>query len=161
MFGLRQSSPGVCGLYGRVIVYLMATSFRRACANNTHLPEMLLSVSQSPLQAIVDLHCFQRLPNTRKSGSIPYGVTVSLSWVLVHTTFSLHTLRVSVSPVLGKFCNQIPLTFKIRFPWDSQSLIWIPRFGNLMWGLETLQLWENFLGIIVLSLGHQPGRYSI
>ena len=137
MFGLRQPSPGVCSLYGRVIVYLMATSFRRAYANNTHLPEMLLSVPRSPLQAIVDLHCFQRLPNTRKSGSVPYGVTASLSWVLVHTTFSLRSLRVSVSPVLGKFCNQIPPTFKVRFPGDEYEVIAFSIY-TITWNLSSI-----------------------
>ena len=34
-------------------------------------------------------------------------------------------LQESVSPVLWKFCNQIPLTFKVKFPGDSQSLCWI------------------------------------
>ena len=34
-------------------------------------------------------------------------------------------LQESVSPVLWKFYNQIPLTFKVKFPGDSQSLCWI------------------------------------
>ena len=65
LFGLRPPSPGVCSLYGRVMVFivgLMATFFRRSYANNTHLPEMLLSEPQSPLQAAVDLQCCLRLP---------------------------------------------------------------------------------------------------
>ena len=45
--------------------------------------------------------------------------------------------------VLWKFCDQIPLSFKIRFPGDSQSLCWIPRLGSLMWGLEPLQQCKN------------------
>ena len=31
-------------------------------------------------------------------------------------------LQESVSPVLWKFCNQIPLAFKVKFLGDSQSL---------------------------------------
>ena len=31
-------------------------------------------------------------------------------------------LQESVSPVLWKFCNQIPLAFKVKFPGASQSL---------------------------------------
>ena len=38
----------------------------------------------------------------------------------------------SVSPVLCKFCNQIPLASKVKFPGGSQSLCQIPRLGNLM-----------------------------
>ena len=38
-------------------------------------------------------------------------------------------LQVSISPVLWKFCNQIPLASKIKFPEGSQSLCRIPRLG--------------------------------
>ena len=38
-----------------------------------------------------------------------------------------------------------------QIPWDSQSFCWIPRFGNLMWGLEPSQQYENFFSIIVLQ----------
>ena len=66
--------------------------------------------------------------------------------------------RVSFSPVLWKFCNQILLTFKVRFCGNSQSLCWIPRLGSLFWGLETSQQWENFFGIIFLQfVDRQPG----
>ena len=40
------------------------------------------------------------------------------------------------SPVLCKFCNQIPLAFKVKFPYGSQSSHQIPRLGNLLWALE-------------------------
>ena len=53
-------------------------------------------------------------------------------------------------PVLWKFCNQIPLTFKSG---DSQSLCQIPRLGNLMCILEPSQQCENFFGIIFSSFG--------
>ena len=58
-------------------------------------------------------------------------------------------LQESVSLVLWKFCYPIPLA--IKFPWGSQSLCWIPRLGNLLWALELLQQYENFLDIIVLQ----------
>ena len=45
-------------------------------------------------------------------------------------------LQESVSPVLCKFCNQIPLASKVKFPGGSQSLCQIPRLGNLLWVLE-------------------------
>ena len=57
-----------------------------------------------------------------------------------------------------KFCNQIPLAFKVKFPGGSQSLCLIPRLGNLLWPLELLQQCENFFGIIVLQFwGHLLG----
>ena len=65
-------------------------------------------------------------------------------------------------PGLWKFCNQIPLSFKIRFPGDSQSLCWILRLGSLTWGLEPLQQYENFFGVIVLQfVGRPPTKYGI
>ena len=117
-----------------------------------YLPGLLLSVSLPPQQATVDPHLHQRLPNTqRQFGWVSCGVTAPLSWVLVCTRFCLCPPRVSVSPVLWKFCNQILLTFKVRFPGDSQSLRWIPRLGSLLWGLEFSQQCRNFFGVIVLQ----------
>ena len=64
-------------------------------------------------------------------------------------------LQESVSPVLWKFCNQIPLAFKLKFPRGSQSLNQIPRLGHLLWALELSQQCENVFGIIVLQfVGH-------
>ena len=54
----------------------------------------------------------------------------------------------NLCPVLWQFCNQIALTFKVRFSGDSQSLCQIPRLGSLLWGLEFSQQWEVFFGII-------------
>ena len=45
-------------------------------------------------------------------------------------------LQVSLSLVLWKFCNQIPLASKVKFPRVSQSLCQVPRLGNLLWVLE-------------------------
>ena len=46
---------------------------------------------------------------------------------------------------LWKFCNQIPLAFKVKFPGGSQYLCWILRLGNLLWALELLQQHEKLL----------------
>ena len=48
----------------------------------------------------------------------------------------LCALQESVSPILCKFCNQIPLASKVKFPGCSQSLCQIPGLGNLLWVLE-------------------------
>ena len=87
---------------------------------------------------------------TGKSGSVSCGVTAPFSWVLVHTRFC--ALQESVSQVLWKFYNQIPLAFKVKFSGSSQSLCWIPRLGNLLCTLELSEQWENFFGIIVLQI---------
>ena len=75
----------------------------------------------------------------------------SFLWVLGHTRLCLCPPRVSVSPVLWKFCNQILLAFRVKFPGGLQSLCWIPRLGNLWFTLELSQQCENFFGIIVLQ----------
>ena len=79
-------------------------------------------------------------------GSVPLspGFWCTQSFVCAHQEF--------ISPVLWKFCNQIPLAFKVKFPEDSQSLCWIPRLGNLLWALELSQQCENSFGITVSSL---------
>ena len=45
-------------------------------------------------------------------------------------------LQDSVSPVLCKFYNQIPLASKVKFPGDSQSICQIPRLRILLRVLE-------------------------
>ena len=94
---------------------------------------------------------------TGKSGSVSCGVPAPFSWKLVCTRFCLCPPRVSVSPVPWKFCNQIPLTFKIRIPGDSQSLCCILRLGSLLWSLELSQQCE-FFSIIVLQFVDHPPR---
>ena len=59
-------------------------------------------------------------------------------------------LQESVSPVLWKFCNQIPRASKVKLPGGSQSFYQIPRLGTLLWALELLQQYENFFNITVL-----------
>ena len=67
-----------------------------------------------------------------KSGSVSCGDTALFSWVWVHTRFDF-ALQESVSSVLWKFSNQIPLASKVKFPGGSHSLCRIPRLGNLLW----------------------------
>ena len=97
-------------------------------------------------------------------GSVSSVITAPLLWVSVHAKFclclpSLESLFLSI---LWKACNQILLALKARFPGDFQSLCWIPRLGNLMWGSEPSQQCENFFGITVLqSVDHPPSGYGI
>ena len=72
---------------------------------------------------------------TGKSGSVCCGVTALFSWILVCTR-SWCALQESVSPVLWKVFNQIPLASKVKFPGGPQSLCGIPRLGNLLWALQ-------------------------
>ena len=75
-----------------------------------------------------------------KSGSVSCGVTAPFFCVMLHTQFF---------PVLWKFCNQIPLVFKVKFLGVSHSLCQIPGLGNLLWALE-FATERKLFGIIVL-----------
>ena len=70
---------------------------------------------------------------TGKSGPVGSLLLSLGSWC---TQGFVHVLQESVSPVLCKFCSQMPLASKVKFPRDSQSLCQIPRLGNLLWVLE-------------------------
>ena len=72
---------------------------------------------------------------TGKSHLVSYGVAAPFCWSCCAQGF-VCALQESVSPVLCKFCNQIPLASKVKFPGGSQSLCQIPRLRNLLWVLE-------------------------
>ena len=77
-----------------------------------------------------------------------------VSWCAEGFVCALHEC---VSLVLCKFCNQIPLASKVKFPGGSQSLCQFPRLENLLWVLELYSQCEDFVGIIVLQfMGHLP-----
>ena len=60
-------------------------------------------------------------------------------------------LQESVSPVLWKFYNQIPLASKVKFPGGSQFLCRISTLGNLLWTIELSEQCKSFFAIIVLQ----------
>ena len=98
---------------------------------------VLQSVPLTPQQATVDSRLRRRLKDTHRQ------VWLSLLWG--HCSFPLglgghKVLSVpskSFSPVLWKFCNQIPLAFKIKFPGGSQSLCWISQVRKSLVGPRT------------------------
>ena len=67
-------------------------------------------------------------------------------------------LQESVSPVLWKFCNQIPLAFKVKSPGVSQSSCHILRLGNMLWVLEILQQYER---TVLQLVGHLLGSSMV
>ena len=97
------------------------------------------------LQNVPCMHCYTQCPQpcsrpplthasardswtlTGKSGSVSCGVTAPFSRVPVHTRF-ICALQESVSLVLWKFCNQIPLAFTVKFHGGSQSLARSPAW---------------------------------
>ena len=85
-------------------------------------------------------HC-GHLPPLETPGHSQVSLPQSLvGTLLLYTdawgTQGLFVSSKSVSPVLWKFCDQIPLASKVKFPEDSQSLCQIFRLGNLLWVLE-------------------------
>ena len=93
-----------------------------ATASKGSMQALLHSVPQT-LQQATATHTSPRDCWTLmgKSGSVSCGVTAPFSWVLVRTGF-VCALQESVSPVLWKLCNQIPLSSKFTFHKGSQSL---------------------------------------
>ena len=92
-------------------------------------------------------HCWPTPPreNPGQSQSLAQPLVGSLflspgSWF---TQGFVSALQESVSPGLWKFCNQIPLASKVKFPGGSQSLCQIPRLGKSVVGPRTfLTVWE-------------------
>ena len=84
----------------------------------------------APTDLEVHLSVSYPLDTHSKSGSVSCVVTAPFSWCPQGFACALQE---SVSPVLCKFCNQIPLASKVKFSGSSQSLCQIPRLGNLLW----------------------------
>ena len=134
------------------MIGVLVTSAQRTEASRPHPPGLPLPVPLSTQLATADSRLCQRLSRT------PRQVWLRLLWG--HGPFLLgpgaHKV-LSVSPVLWKFCNHIPLTSRS----DSlgcQPLCQIARLGSLLWPLELLQQCENLFGVIVLQfVDHPPG----
>ena len=140
----RQTSPGAHGLYGRAKEDLCQ-----------HAPPRTAAAAGAPV-CIADHTA--NAPLRRRPSSTGRQIWLRLlspgSWCTQGFVCALHE---SLFPqVPWKFCNQIPLSFKVRFPGDSQSLCQILRLGSLMWGLEHLQQCEKFFGTIVLPVCGSP-----
>ena len=101
------------------VMAVMATSFKRTCAGMPGLPGLLQSVPLTTRQATVDPSTRDSWTLTGTSGSVSGGVTTPFSWSWCAQGF-VCALQESVSPVLRKVCNQILLTFKVRFLRDPQ-----------------------------------------
>ena len=129
----------LCSLaWGQTVLVVMMISFKRTYGNRLRLPGLLQSVPLILWQATVDWHFRQRLLDTLSQ------IWLHLLWesvLLFPVSWCmqgfLRALQESVSPVLWKFCNQILLAFKVKFPGDSQSLCQIPRLGNWFWAIKS------------------------
>ena len=107
-------------------------------------PMTVVFSAPDPRQAIVNPHLRQRLLDTHKH------VWLSLLWS--HFSFLLDpgmhevcALRESISPVLWKFCNQIPLAFKVKFP-ESSVCLPDPQVGKSAVGPRSFAAAGTYLG---------------
>ena len=122
--------PPYCLTWDQTIVgimKIMATSFKRSCASTV--------VFNAPDPATG--HCPPTsLPDTPGHSQAHPGQSLVGSLLLSPGSWCAQgfasAFQESVSSVLCKFCNQIPLDFKVKFPGCSQSLCHVPGLGNLL-----------------------------
>ena len=127
----RAMFPPCCFTRDQTVVKVMkitTTSFKSSHAQ--------IAALSAPDPAVVH---HQPTPLVETSGHSWAGLAQSLLRSLLLSPGSWSTqgfvcaLQESVFPVLCKFCNQILLASKVKFP---QSLSQIPRLENLLWVLE-------------------------
>ena len=113
------------------VMKIMVTSFKRSRARTAALSTPDPEVG----------HC-RFMPPPETPGHSQASLAQSLVGSLLLSPGSwcpqgfVGALQESVSPVLCRFSNQIPLASKVKFSGGSQSLCQIPRLGNLLWVLE-------------------------
>ena len=131
-----ESAVSMAGLQA---LWTKATLSKRTYTSRLHLPGLLPDPVAGRCQPMPS----REMPKTLadKSGWVSCGAMAPFPCILVLARFCLCPPRVSVFPVLWKFYSQILLTFKIRFPGDSQSLWPTSRWGGLLWSLEPL--WKH------------------
>ena len=134
------------------------TSSRRTYASILHPPGLLQSGPLTPWQATVDPRLCQRLLNTHRQAWL------SLLWG--HCSFILGPGAYKVLfvpskslcfPVLWKFCNQIPLTFKVRFPGGFSVPLPDPQVGKSVVGLRTSATVWKLIWCNCSSVCESPG----
>ena len=102
---------------------------------------------------------------TGKLGSVSCGITAPFSCIPMCTRLCLCPPR-ACFPVLWKFCNQISLAFKVKFPGGSQSLCWTPQVGKSVVGPRTFaivqeRLWYNCSAVCGSSAQWLYGRVIV
>ena len=129
---LTLLSPGVYRFYGRTKGDLQSDSWQ-------HMPPRN-AASSSPVLAAG--HCGpSALQETLRYSQAGLAQSLVMSLLIFPgstcTRAFLFALQESLFlPFLWEFCNQILLSFKVKFPGDSHSVCWIPMLGHLIWGLE-------------------------
>ena len=116
------------------VMAVMVASFKRTCWH-TVAPGLLYSVPQphSRPQSTQALDRDSEHSQTSLAQSLLGSLLLSPGSRCAQDF--LCALQHSVSPVLWKFYNHIPLDFKVKFPRGSQFLCQIRRFGNLFQAL--------------------------
>ena len=110
------------------VMKIMATSFKRFHAHTAAL---------SASDPAAGHRQPSPLPETPGHSQATLGQSLIGSLLLSSGSLCTHgfvcALQESVSPVLCKFCNKIPLVSNVKFSGVSRSLCQIPRLGNPVW----------------------------
>ena len=112
--------------YGRVNG-ILTNSFKRTYVPRTYGPRTVVFSAPDPKAG----H-YQPMPLLETPGHSQASLVQSLVGSLLLSPGSWCTqgfvcsLQEFVSPVMWKFCNQIPLAFQVKFPEGSHSLCQIP-----------------------------------
>ena len=133
LFDLRQPSPGVYRIYGRVNGDLQEDLCQGA-------PFRTAAASPHPHSEPLPTYTTTGAPPTLAggSGSVAYGITIPFSWVLVWTSFCLCPPKTLFAPVLWQSYNQIFLAInQSQIPWGF--LVPLPdlQTGKPDMGLKT------------------------
>ena len=144
---LTLLNPGVYRFYGRTKGDLQRDSWQHMPPKNAASSSPVLTAGQCGPST---------LQETIKHSQAGLAQSLVMSLLIFpgsrYTEAFLFALQESLFlPVLWEFCNQILLSFKVKFPGDSHSFCWIPMLGHPALGLEFSPQCENFFCIIVLQ----------
>ena len=144
-------SPEIYGLYGRATGHLQKDSCQYM------LPKTAASSVPFPLAG----PC-QPIPLQKTLKYSQADLAQSLvRLLLLSPGFCLCPTRVAVFPSLWTFCNQILLSFKVRFPGDSHPFAGSPGWEVYV-GPRNFAAVREFLGVIALQfVGRPPSEYRI
>ena len=132
----------------------MKTSFQRTYASKLQLPGLFYSVPLTPSMAS---YCWptpllgDSWTLTGKSGSVSWG-SLLLSPGSWWAQDFICALWESVSPVLWKFCSQIPLAFKVKFPRGLSTFARTLAAVQKPFGITVLQFVGHLLGSSMVGL---------
>ena len=139
----RAVFPPCCSTWdqwSQKVMEIMVPSFKRshACTAALHVPDPVAGHWRSTPP-----------PETPEHSQACLGQSLIVSLLLSPGSWCAQSfvcaLQESISPVLCKFCNWIPLASKVKFFGGSQSLCQIPKVGKSVLGLRNFLRVREFI----------------